>query len=303
MPLTRDDFGPDRDGRQFFPQTGHGITGLFAAFWQQNGGLGVFGFPLSEQTREVCWHNKQVTTVQYFERARFELTKDASGKDTIRLANLGARVCSVARTLGVNPVPKDGGAQEFSTSLWPKWIDVNLKSQHLMAYEGNTVIQQFDITSGEPRTRTPTGVFQIFAKLKSDRMKGHGLPPAMTSRTCPGRCTSRAAATQFTARRGAAVYGPGTEAAAATAASTRPSRRSPSSTVGATRYDGDRPHLAEVANPTKRRPRGRLLLHSTERRNIDWVRRGLSYSFLREGQSPAIRHLGGLPGSSSSGRG
>ncbi len=211
MPLSRDLFGPDRDGRRFFTQTGHGITGLFANFWAANGDLGVFGFPLSEPTREAVGDKKEVTTVQYFERARFELTKDASGKDTVRLGNLGKEF-ALARELGVTPVPIDGGAMEYSASIWPKWIDVNLKTQHLMAYEGNAVIQQFDITSGEPGHDTPTGVFQIFSKVKDERMKGDiGLPTAYDIKHVPWTMYFAGGGYAIHGAPWRAVYGPGTQ--------------------------------------------------------------------------------------------
>ncbi len=211
MPMTRDQFGPDRAGHLFFAPTGHSITGLFANFWQQNGDLGVFGFPLSEPTREAVGANKQVTTVQYFERARFELAKDAIGQDTVRLGNLGKEF-ALARELGVNPVPKDGGAMDYSASIWPKWIDVNLTTQHLMAYEGNAVSQQFDITSGEAANPTPTGVFQIFAKVKDERMKGDiGLPTAYDIKHVPWTMYFAGGGYAIHGAPWRSVYGPGTE--------------------------------------------------------------------------------------------
>ena len=33
----------------------------------------------------------------------------------------------MARDLGIKPVAKDAAAQEYSPSIWPKWIDVNLR--------------------------------------------------------------------------------------------------------------------------------------------------------------------------------
>lgn len=185
MPLTRADYGTDRDGRRFFTQTGHGVSGPFAAYWQQNGDLGIFGFPLSEPTHEVVGDKKETMLVQYFERARFELTKGANGADTVRLGSLG-REYAIVREIGVNPVPKSISALEYNASIWPKWIDVNLKTQHLVAYEGNAVSQQFDITSGEPANPTPTGLFQIFSKVKDERMKGDiGLPSAYDIKHVP----------------------------------------------------------------------------------------------------------------------
>ena len=44
-----------------FAETGHCIGGRFAQYWQQNGGLPVFGYPLTDELTE------QGCTVQYFE--------------------------------------------------------------------------------------------------------------------------------------------------------------------------------------------------------------------------------------------
>jgi len=210
MPITRDQFGADRDDRRFFSPTGHGLTGLFAAYWQQNGGLGVFGFPLSEPTREAVGEQKEVTTVQYFERARFELVTGPKG-ERVRLGNLGKEY-AVARGLGINPVAKGAAAQEYSASIWPKWIDVNLKTQHLMAYEGNAIVQQYDVTSGEPANPTPPGVFQIFAKVKDERMKGDiGLPSAYDIKHVPWTMYFAGGGYAIHGAPWRGVYGPGTE--------------------------------------------------------------------------------------------
>jgi beta propeller repeat protein len=72
------------DERVYFAETGHSIGGWFYAYWKENGGLPVFGYPLSQEVAE----NGQV--VQYFERARFELNPAADSYRTgIRLGQLG----------------------------------------------------------------------------------------------------------------------------------------------------------------------------------------------------------------------
>jgi murein DD-endopeptidase MepM/ murein hydrolase activator NlpD len=52
--------------RVYFPETGHTLSEGFLDYWRRNGGLKVFGYPLSEEMGE------DGVTVQYFERARFE---------------------------------------------------------------------------------------------------------------------------------------------------------------------------------------------------------------------------------------
>jgi hypothetical protein len=65
-------FFPSRPDLRFFPETGHAVAEPFLSYWNQNGGLDVFGYPISEALPENL-SDGQVHTVQYFERARFEL--------------------------------------------------------------------------------------------------------------------------------------------------------------------------------------------------------------------------------------
>jgi biotin carboxyl carrier protein len=57
---------PSNAGHLYFAVTGHSIQGDILQFWQAQGGLAIFGYPLSEELTE------DGRTVQYFERARLE---------------------------------------------------------------------------------------------------------------------------------------------------------------------------------------------------------------------------------------
>jgi plastocyanin len=61
-----------KPGARYFPETGHNVDGRFLEYWNQNGGLPIFGYPLSEPIQEQLGDGNTYT-VQYFERARFEL--------------------------------------------------------------------------------------------------------------------------------------------------------------------------------------------------------------------------------------
>lgn len=82
--------------RQFFPETGYTVSGRFLEFWRQNGGLAVFGYPLSDQIGE------NGLQVQYFERQRFELHPANARPYDVLLGRLGAQL------LG-SPASPDGG--------------------------------------------------------------------------------------------------------------------------------------------------------------------------------------------------
>ena len=62
-------------------QTGHSIGGAFRTYWQAHGGLAAFGLPLTEEITE------NGRTVQWFERARFELNPQGGG--TVKDVQLG----------------------------------------------------------------------------------------------------------------------------------------------------------------------------------------------------------------------
>src|SRR5262249_49767662 len=55
---------------RYFGETGHYLRGAFRSFWERNGGLQTFGFPITEE----YIRRSDGRIVQYFERSRFELT-------------------------------------------------------------------------------------------------------------------------------------------------------------------------------------------------------------------------------------
>jgi hypothetical protein len=82
--------GADSASVTFFPQTGHTVQLGFRAYWLNNGGLQIFGYPLSEEFSEVSPDDGQTYTVQYFERAKFEYHPETPN-NTIQISRLGAQ--------------------------------------------------------------------------------------------------------------------------------------------------------------------------------------------------------------------
>src|SRR4051812_21747135 len=66
-------------GSQFFPATGHTVSGPFLTYWQTHGGLAIFGNPISEAQIERDTFRSRNALIQWFERARFELHPDRAG--------------------------------------------------------------------------------------------------------------------------------------------------------------------------------------------------------------------------------
>lgn len=71
-----------------FPETGYCIAGRIRTFWEQNGGLPVFGFPITPQQPESV--EGQVVQVQWFERNRLELHPENARPYDVLLGRLGA---------------------------------------------------------------------------------------------------------------------------------------------------------------------------------------------------------------------
>lgn len=103
----------------YFKETGHTLRGVFLTYWQQHGGLQVFGFPLSKEIQEVSPTDGKTYTVQYFERNRFEYHPELAGSSyEIELGLLGSEALKVqAQTSNISPtatISLDGKATNQS---------------------------------------------------------------------------------------------------------------------------------------------------------------------------------------------
>ncbi|GAB4451140.1 MAG: hypothetical protein OHK0015_56330 [Chloroflexi bacterium OHK40] len=63
-----------QNDQRCFPETGQCIAGLIRAYWERNGGLAVFGFPVTAQAAETV--EGTPLQVQWFERDRLEIQPD-----------------------------------------------------------------------------------------------------------------------------------------------------------------------------------------------------------------------------------
>jgi len=93
----------------FFSPTSHHVSDRagFLRFWRANGGVLIFGYPISEEIIE----NGRI--VQYFERARFEYHPEFAGSaDAVQLSLLGNEL-TVGRSF-------PAGAPENGTQFFPE---------------------------------------------------------------------------------------------------------------------------------------------------------------------------------------
>jgi hypothetical protein len=78
-------------GCRYFAETGHTLCPPFRAYWERNGGLALFGYPISQPFEEVLGDGV-TRTVQYFERNRFEYHPEQPQQYRVQLGRLGAEL-------------------------------------------------------------------------------------------------------------------------------------------------------------------------------------------------------------------
>jgi hypothetical protein len=88
---------------RFFPETEHYISGRFREFWDNQGGLFVFGYPLTNVFSFPSTDGK-LYQVQYFERAVFELHPENAQPYDVLLTQVGRELAN-ARLLDPNFQP------------------------------------------------------------------------------------------------------------------------------------------------------------------------------------------------------
>lgn len=95
--------GSNTPSSYFFSETGHNLSNAFLTYWQRNGGLAVFGYPISEEIVETNAADGRSYTVQYFERNRFEWHPENPQTSNVQLGLLGLEY---ARAEGLSPLAR-----------------------------------------------------------------------------------------------------------------------------------------------------------------------------------------------------
>ena len=97
---------------RFFPETQQSIAGRFLQFWRSEGGLAVFGYPLTPQRSEESRDTGQTYETQWLERNRFELHPENAAPYDVLLGRLGDDALVLQgrdwRTEGREPGARDG---------------------------------------------------------------------------------------------------------------------------------------------------------------------------------------------------
>jgi hypothetical protein len=82
-------FAQGQAGCRAFQETGKTVCGRFLSYWQENGGLPQQGYPISNEFAEKSDLDGKTYTVQYFERAIFELHPENKPPYDVLLSHVG----------------------------------------------------------------------------------------------------------------------------------------------------------------------------------------------------------------------
>jgi lipoprotein-anchoring transpeptidase ErfK/SrfK len=70
--------------------------------------------------------------------------------------------------------PNAPASPQYASNGGEHWIDVDLSQQRVYAYEGDTIVNSFIVSTGTWQTPTVTGKFRVWIKLRSTTMAGPG---------------------------------------------------------------------------------------------------------------------------------
>lgn len=119
-------------------ETGYCIGGRFGEYWEQNGGLAVFGYPITDEHWETNTENGVTYWTQWFQRNRFELHTGISRPYDVQLGRLGAaRLVQQGRDWNTFPKVSSSTLHYYGTTghaidpqFWSYW------SSHGLEFDG-----------------------------------------------------------------------------------------------------------------------------------------------------------------------
>jgi lipoprotein-anchoring transpeptidase ErfK/SrfK len=171
LPLEKDSRKKNSDTYVYVKESKHSISNGFKTWWDMTGGTSYLGNPLTQE------YILKGTTYQVFERGQLAWEKDKG----VWLVPLG-EVLAQQHQISTAPVAQ-GNVPAYSEELFvaPKqqkkgngerWIEVNLTTQYLIAWEGDVSIAETYVSTGRPGFDTPPGTYHILVKLESQTMEG-----------------------------------------------------------------------------------------------------------------------------------
>jgi spore germination protein YaaH len=129
----------------YFEATRHSLGGIFLQYWQQNGGLPIFGYPLTEEFTEISPTDGKPYKVQYFERNRFEHHPEYAGTpNEVLLGLLGVQA------IGNRIFPQATDIETGPDVVYFPQVKHSLSGPYLKYWQGNGGLTRLGYPVTEP---------------------------------------------------------------------------------------------------------------------------------------------------------
>lgn len=164
------------------PEIDNCIDGRFLEYWQQHGGLAVFGYPTSAAGTEQTADGSFLT--QYFERNRFELHPGVAAPYDVLLGRLGdSRLQQQGRNWFTFPKANPDTPHYFASTqhaiahepFWQFWSQHGLEFDNAPGFSEAESVALFGAPLSEPQLETTTTGEQVLTQwFERARFEDHG---------------------------------------------------------------------------------------------------------------------------------
>jgi hypothetical protein len=169
---------------QCFKETKQCISGRFATYWNENGGLAVFGFPVTTAAYEVNGDTGEMYLTQWFERNRFELHPDKPAPYDVLLGRLGNdSLKQQARDWRTLPKAGQTTAHYFEATghaiahpaFWSYWSSHGLEFDQQRGTSAAESLALFGLPLSEPQIETNSSGDTVLTQwFERARFEDHG---------------------------------------------------------------------------------------------------------------------------------
>jgi lipoprotein-anchoring transpeptidase ErfK/SrfK len=162
---------------RYVEETQHTVRYAFLDFWEATGGVDYLGNPLTEayvidgvtyqvfERGQVAWKNGSeawLMPVGELLADKYKLSTEPVAQGDLPTYSEDLFVPPPTPTPDLPIAPANG----------ERWIEINLSSQYLIAWQGDVPVIETYISSGRSGFDTPTGTFHVVVKMASDDMEG-----------------------------------------------------------------------------------------------------------------------------------
>ncbi|NWJ45822.1 MAG: SBBP repeat-containing protein [Chloroflexi bacterium] len=167
------------ESSRYFPDTDKTVSGKFLDYWNNNGGLPVYGYPITNAQVEIDPETNKSFLIQWFERARFELHPEFAGtRFEVLLGLLGKDLRREALAVDPDFFPA-GKIFDPSRPKEQQWYlpetGHNLRFGFLQYWLDNGGLERFGypISEEHPETDPETGKVYISQWFERARFEYH----------------------------------------------------------------------------------------------------------------------------------